>query len=333
MSKNKNCKIFFVGVLLFVTMLLCITAISFLLKNNNNFSSFIGSVLGALISGIITFVVLFITIKQGNENQEKVLNVQSALQAENNLIHVLEKQKEVITESVNKLDNLLFTVQILKVSGVEEISEERKNLINIFSDYLKAMNVIKLNTNIYVDTEKCDGCTDCDIKSYGELSKRKTKLCECFNKVEYNCNLMVQELQMALDECIDTQNLLTQSNAYKKEMFSYEEKIQKCKKNFEINPSDSGIAEKLKQYEAEYAKLEDRVRAINEQVQSALKDIGEKNKNARNKANNIQMCDRNELYNAIMKYFDVYSFYIKENKNFIINNGTLSSNCKKYTFN
>ncbi len=330
---NKNCKIFYVGILLFVVVILCITAISFLLKDNNNFSSFIGSILGAIISGIITFVVLFITIKQGNENQEKILNVQSALQAENNLVHVLEKQKEVITVSVNKLEKLLFTVQLLKVSDVEEISEERKNLINIFSDYRKAMNVIKLNTNIYVDTEKCDGCTDCDIKSYGELSKRKTKLCECFNKVEYNCNLMIQELQMAFDECIDVQSLLAQNNAYKKEMFSYEEIILNCKRNCEINSNDSEISEKLKQYEAEHAKLEERVRAINEQVQSALKDIGEKNKNARNKANSIQMCDRNELYNAIMKYFDVYSFYIKENKNFIINNGTLSSNCKKYTFN
>lgn len=330
---NKNCKIFYVGILLFVVVILCITAISFLLKDNNNFSSFIGSILGAIISGIITFVVLFITIKQGNENQEKILNVQSALQAENNLVHVLEKQKDVITVSVNKLEKLLFTVQLLKVSDVEEISEERKNLINIFSDYRKAMNVIKLNTNIYVDTEKCDGCTDCDIKSYGELSKRKTKLCECFNKVEYNCNLMIQELQMAFDECIDVQSLLAQNNAYKKEMFSYEEIILNCKRNCEINSNDSEISEKLKQYEAEHAKLEERVRAINEQVQSALKDIGEKNKNARNKANSIQMCDRNELYNAIMKYFDVYSFYIKENKNFIINNGTLSSNCKKYTFN
>ena len=323
---NKNCKIFYVGILLFVVVILCITAISFLLKDNNNFSSFIGSILGAIISGIITFVVLFITIKQGNENQEKILNVQSALQAENNLVHVLEKQKEVITVSVNKLEKLLFTVQLLKVSDVEEISEERKNLINIFSDYRKAMNVIKLNTNIYVDTEKCDGCTDCDIKSYGELSKRKTKLCECFNKVEYNCNLMIQELQMAFDECIDVQSLLAQNNAYKKEMFSYEEIILNCKRNCEINSNDSEISEKLKQYEAEHAKLEERVRAINEQVQSALKDIGEKNKNARNKANSIQMCDRNELYNAIMKYFDVYSFYIKENKNFIINSGTLSSN-------
>lgn len=325
---NKRRKTFFGGLLAFVIVILCITAISFFLKDNDNYSSIIGSVLGAIISGVITFIVLFITIKQGNENQEKALNVQSALQVENNLLHLLEKQKEVIIESVNKLDNLLFTVQILKVSDVEELSEERKNLISIFSDYRKAMNVIKLNTDIYVDTSKCDGCTDCNIKSYGELSKRKTKLCECFNKVEYNCNLMVQELQMALDECIDTKKLLAQSNLYQKQMFSCEENIQKYST---LNSNGNGMSEKLKQYEAEYVKLDGQLKAINEQIQFALKDIDEKNKKARSEANNIQMCDRNELYSAIMKYFDVYNFYIKENKSFIANNGTLSNNiCKKY---
>lgn len=331
---NKNSKIFWKGVLIFVVVIVCITIISFFLKDNSNYGSFIGSVLGAIISGGITFIVLFITIKQGNESQEKVLNVQSALQAENNLLHIFEKRKEVITETVNKLDRLLFTVQILKVSGVEEISEEQKNLVNIFSDYRKAMNSIKVNTDIYVDTSKCDGCTDCDIKSYGELSKRKTKLYECFNKIEYGCNLMMQELQAALDKCIDTKNLLAQSNLYQKDIFLYEEYIQNCKKCFMLNPNNNEMLDKLKQYEAECAKFKEQIKAINEQIQSLSKEIGEKNRNARNRANNIQMGDINELYNAIMKYFDIYTYYIKENKLFIINNGTLSNSiCKKYTLN
>lgn len=94
---NKKHKIFFRGLLVFVTVTLCTIAIAFLLKDNNNYSDFIGNI----ITGIITFIVLFITIKQGNKNQEKMLNVQSALQTENNLLHLLEKQKEAITESVN----------------------------------------------------------------------------------------------------------------------------------------------------------------------------------------------------------------------------------------
>lgn len=328
---NKKYKIFVGGLLAFIIVILCITVISFFLKDNNNYSGFIGSVLGAVISGIITFIALFITIKQGNENQEKALNIQSALQVENNMLHLLENQKEIITESVNSLDNLLFTVQILKVAGVEELSVERKNLIGIFSDYRKAMNVIKFNTDIYIDTSKCDGCADCDIKSYGELSKRKTILCECFKKVEYNCNLMVQELQTALDKCIDTQNLLTQRSSYRESLILLEERIQNYKRNTTINPNDNETIEKIKQYEAECAKLQDQIKTIDEQVQLAIVEIDEKNRKARSETNNIQMCDRNELYNAIMKYFDVYSFYIKENKKFIINNGTLSNNkCKKY---
>lgn len=330
---NKKYRIFVGGLLAFIAVILCITAISFLLKDNDNYSGFIGSILGAIISGIITFVALFITIKQGNENQEKALNMQSALQVENNMLHLLEKRKEVITESVNRLDNLLFTVQILKVSGVEELLVERKNLINIFSDYREAMNVIKLNTDIYIDTSKCDGCADCDIKSYGELSKRKTKLCECFNKVEYNCNIMVQELQIALDKCIDTQNLLTQRKSYQEGIILREEQIQNYKRNT-LNPNDNETIEKLKKYEAECAKLQDQIKAIDEQIQSAFIEIDEKNRKARSEASNIQMCDRSELNNAIMKYFDVYNFYIKENKKFIINNGTLSNNiCKKYALN
>lgn len=331
---NKKYRIFVGGLLAFAAVILCITAISFLLKDNDNYSGFIGSILGAIISGIITFIALFITIKQGNENQEKALNMQSALQVENNMLHLLEKRKDVITESVNRLDNLLFTVQILKVSGIEELLAERKNLINIFSDYREAMNVIKLNTDIYIDTSKCDGCADCDIKSYGELSKRKTKLCECFNKVEYNCNIMVQELQIALDKCIDTQNLLTQRKSYQEGMILRKEQIQNYKRYNTINPNDNETIEELKKYEAECVKLQDQIDAIDEQIQSAFIEIDEKNRKARGKANNIQMCDRSELYNAIMRYFDVYNYYIKENKKFIINNGTLSNNiCKKYALN
>lgn len=272
---NKKYRIFVGGLLAFAAVILCITAISFLLKDNDNYSGFIGSILGAIISGIITFIALFITIKQGNENQEKALNMQSALQVENNMLHLLEKRKDVITESVNRLDNLLFTVQILKVSGIEELLAERKNLINIFSDYREAMNVIKLNTDIYIDTSKCDGCADCDIKSYGELSKRKTKLCECFNKVEYNCNIMVQELQIALDKCIDTQNLLTQRKSYQEGIILREEQIQNYKRNT-LNPNDNETIEKLKKYEAECAKLQDQIKAIDEQIQSAFIEIDKK---------------------------------------------------------
>ena len=67
------------------------TVVSFFLKDNANYAAFIGSILETAISGIVTFVVLFITIKNGNENQEKAFNVQSALQVENNLLHLLEK--------------------------------------------------------------------------------------------------------------------------------------------------------------------------------------------------------------------------------------------------
>ncbi len=333
---NRKWKFFKEALLIFIAVILFIIAVSFLLKNiikvnPQNYGSLIGSILGSVITGFITLAALFITIKNGNENQKKALNVQSTLQAENNLLRVLENQKEAITESMSQLDNLLFTVQILKVSGIEDLLEERKNVINIFSDYRKAMNIIKLNTDIYIDTSKCDGCTDCDIKSYGELSKMKTKLRERFNATEYNCSSMIQELHTALDQCIDIQNLFTQRNAYQKQRFTLEGLIQNYKNQMMMNPNDSETFEKLKQCEAEDAKLKEKIEEIDAQTQTALKDVGERNEKARREANKIQMYDRNELYNSIMKYFDAYSFYIKENKDYVTKNGTLSKNvCKKY---
>lgn len=333
---SKKYKILIGSVLVLVVIIALFTAFSFFLTDiikidADAYSNFIGNVLGAMISGIITLVVLFITIKHGNKNQEKVLNEQSALHMENNLLHRLEKEKELISESVNELDILLFSVQILKVSGPEGIVEERKNLIDIFSYYRKAMNVIKLSTNIYIDTSKCDGCTECDIKSFGELSKLKTKLRECFNKVEYNCNLMFQDLQSALDECIDTQNLLTQRTSCQKDMILRQEQIQNYKKYNELNPDDNEILKKLKQYEEESTKLLERIKAIDDQIQIALNRIRDKNEKARSEASRIQICDKNELYNAIMKYFDMYNFYVRENKNYVIKNGTIWQNiCKKY---
>ena len=331
---NKKYKVFIGGLLGFIIVILCITVVSFFLKDNANYAAFMGSIFGAIIAGSINFIVLFITIKQGQENQEKALNMQSALQAEGNLLHSLEKQKESITESVNKLDDLLFTVQILKVAGVEDIADERKNLVKIFSDYRKAMNMIKLNTNIYYDTSKCDGCTDCDIKSYGELSKRKTKLCEFMNKIEYNCNMMFYELQTALDESIDAQNMVTQNGLNKQQLPLHENLVLNYKKQFEQNSSDDKIAEKIKQYETEYAKLEEEIKLTDEKIQLLVKDIGEKNKKAHSMANNIQTCDRSELHKAIMIYFDIYNFYIKENKKFVLEHGMLPIKpCQKYTLN
>lgn len=328
---EKKYKFFVRGLLIFVITLLCITVISFFLKDSSNYSGFIGNVVGAVISGIITIFVLFITIKRGNEEQKESLNMQSALQAENNLRNVFEEQKKIMVESANQLDELLFTVQILKVSGSDGISEERKNLINIFSNYHNAMNTIKLNTDVYIDTSKCDGCTDCEIKSYGELSKRKTKLWECFNNIEYSCNLMFENLRAALDISIDTQALINQNAEYRKTIILYEEQIKNCKDILALNPNDNERLEKLKQYESEYTKLAEQIRTIDIQIQAASNDIGEKNKKARYEANNIQMRDRNELHNAIMKYFDVYRFYIRENKNYVMKNGTLFQNkCKKY---
>lgn len=326
---NKNNKIFIAGLLGFIIIILCITVVSFFLKDNANYAAFIGSILGTIISGIITFAVLFITIKQGNENQEKVLNVQSALQVEDNSLHFMEEQKDSITESVNKLDDLLFIVQILKVSDVKEMSAERKNLIKIFSGFFKAMNVIKLNTNIYIDTSKCDGCTDCDIKSKGDLSKRKTKLFECIRKIEYNCNMMFQELKEALDKSIDVQNLVAEKRIKEQNLLSYENLIH----NYSLrNSNDDRTAEKIKQCEVECAKLQETIKSIDEKIQLVLRDIDEKNKKARSIANNIHMYDRNELQNAIMQYFDVYSFYVEEKKRFVLEHGILPiSTCKKYT--
>ena len=328
---KKERKIFASGLLIFLIVILCTTVISFLFRNNSNFVSFIGTLLGAVISGIITLVVLFITIKQGNENQETALRAQSALQVESNLLHSLEKRREVVAESVNKLDDLLFIVQILKIENPNAISEERKNLIKIISDYREAMNVIKLNTDIYVDTSKCDGCNDCAIKFYGELSRRKTKLCECFNKIDRNCNSMVEKLQVALDNSIDAKNLLAQKDACQKLLNSDEECIQKFKKYPAQDLSEKEIFEKIKQLETECVNLKEKIQAIDEQVQSALNVIGEKNKQAREEANNIQKYDKMELYNAVMMYFDAYSFYIEQNKEYVMKNGALfEKKCKKY---
>ena len=329
---KKERKIFAGCLLIFLIVILCTTVISFLFRNNSNFVSFIGTLLGAVISGIITLVVLFITIKQGNENQETALRLQSALQVESNLLHSLEKRREVVAESVNKLDDLLFMVQNLKIENPDVISEERKNLIKIFSDYREAMNVIKLNTDIYVDTSKCDGCNDCAIKFYGELSRRKTKLCECFNKVERNCNSMVEKLQVALDTSIDAKNLLSQKEVYQKTLLSYEEQVQRYRYYNTMNPFDLEIYEKMKQYEKDYVKLQENIQAIDEQIQLALNVIGEKNKQAREEANNIQIYDKMELYNAVMMYFDAYSIYIDQNKEYVMKNGALfEKKCKKYT--
>ena len=152
------------------------------------------------------------------------------------------------------------------------------------------------------------------------------------NKIEYNCNMMFQELQMALDESIDAKNMVAQNGLNKQQLLVYENLIQNCKEDYERNSNDDKMAEKIKQYETEHAKLEEEIKLTDGKIQLTTQDIGEKNKKARSMANNIQMCDRNELQKAIMFYFDIYVFYIKESKQFVLEHGTFQIKpCQKYT--
>ena len=99
-----------------------------------------------------------------------------------------------------------------------------------------------------------------------------------------------------------------------------------------IHQNDDKIAEKIKQYEAEYAKLEEEIKLTDKKIQLIIQNIDEKNRKARSMANNIQICDRSELQKAIMFYFDIYGFYIKESKQFVQEQGMLPMKpCQKYT--
>lgn len=214
----------------------------------------------------------------------------------NRLVKNLDSNGRFHTDWLNMIyARLRLAKDLLSDDGVIFISidyNENYNLRKICEEIFGSLSFIG---EIYWESKTKSQNT---FSSYNKLQPKEEVILVYSKQIKRRFNL----IQMALDESIDAKNMVTQNGVNMQQLLVYENLIQNCKKDLERNQNDDKIAEKIKQYEAKYAKLEEEIKLTDEKIQLIIQDIDEKNKKARSMANNIQLCDRNELHKAIMLY-------------------------------
>lgn len=301
----------------------------------NDYISFFGGIVGAAISALIAIVALVITISSGNKNQKQALNIQSSLQVENNMTLKMEKARLAITEAYNQLEVLLLMVTHLKLSN-NDYSSERKGIIEIYATFRKAINTIRFNTEIYYDLSRCEGCTDCYVKSYGEFVKRAMELQKHFMKIDKECSYATNELKEAIDIAMDSYNLISQQGNIINGKSKTEGLIRLTQNQLaNANETDkSTIEENISNLEKERQECDAKIDSLQKTLISNSEKIGAKNQKARELAQKISVENKVELDNSIYKYFESYKLYITESITYTSKNGRLFINvCKKYNFN
>ncbi len=290
-------------------------------SNASNLFSFLGGMLGTLLSVAGSFIVLWITIKKNNEHQTKLINEQNSIQVENNLQQKYNREREIFNNAYNSIEQLLITS---KTYMVDESSTTYISVIDrlnsVYTEYRKCINSVLITTNVYTLQDKCVGCTLCDIKSYGELSR-----------VLKDIQTIIKELENSTSEINLKQNIIFDIAVKNKQLVD--------SKSLLINTLTNCKNEQkaFSKTSKDFKNLENNINNISQQLTNAdndifknLNSIKNENKNLFILLNNLETIKLN-FFNKIKEYFEIVKFHVSEQVQFVKNRGrTSSSSCKKY---
>lgn len=175
-------------------------------SRNETEAAYWGAIIGSALVGLIAIMSLIFTLLSNNKNRQETNKLQSSLKVEENFTHGLRKISKEITTAYNQLEIMLLIMRSLKV-GEGGYSLERNNLIEVYSKFRTAINGIRLNTQIYKNLSKCEGCTACHIKTYGELAKETMALQKCFIQIDKECTDAFNGLETVLSIAMDLINI------------------------------------------------------------------------------------------------------------------------------
>lgn len=99
--------------------------------------------------------------KKNNENQNKAhelqtkLNIennhlQTALKVEDSLNRIMEKERSVLANTYNQLENFLFTVSNMLYKN-DDFIEMKNDFLWLYGEFFSAINNIKFNSEIFDD--------------------------------------------------------------------------------------------------------------------------------------------------------------------------------------
>lgn len=316
--------------------------------SGNDVLNFTGGIIGSVIAGMIAVVTFHCTLKNNNENQNKAhdlqtkLNIennhlQTSLKVEDNLNRKMEKERSVLANTYNQLENFLFTVANMLFKN-DDFIEMRNNFIRLYGEFLSSINNIKFNSEIFDDRDLCENCEMCEIKTYGTLVKFAMDIQKEIFIIDEECRIVLNHLVTALNMVAQSKQLLDEKSNLQQTNIN-NDKLIAIKKSQIINPIGALMPQEQTYYNEILSMLENikqnnkRISEIEVLIGNNFKLIGDEVNLAKSKAAQIDNKQKMQLYTLIRKYFSIYNSYIKEVVFDVQKNGkTINGGCAKLDF-
>lgn len=316
--------------------------------SGNDVINFTGGIIGSLIAGMIAIFTFNCTLKNNNENQNKAhelqtkLNIennhlQTSLKVEDNLNRLMEKERSVLANTYNQLENFLFTVANMLYKN-DDFIVVKNDFIRLYGEFLSSINNIKFNSSIFDDRSLCESCEMCEIKTYGALVKVAMDIQKEIFIIDEECRIVLDNLASALNMADQTKPLLDEKSNLQQFNMNYENQIA-VKKSQVINtigaltPQEQACNNEILSM-LEYIKQNNlRISEIDVLKGNNLKFIDDKLNLAKSKAAQIDNKQKMQLGTLIRKYFSIYNSYIKEVVYDVQMNGNkINRSCAKLDF-
>lgn len=332
--KDKISKVLVVILIIALILFSCVgifclfnSLIAYKTASGNDFINFTGGIIGSLIAGMIAIFTFNRTLKNNNENQNKAhelqtkLNIennhlQTSLKVEDNLHRILEKERSVLANTYNQLENSLFTVANMLYKN-DDFIEMKNDFIRLYGAFLSSINNIKFNSSIFDDRSLCESCEMCEIKTYGALVKVAMDIQKEIILIDEECRIVLDHLVSALNMAAQSKQLFDEKSNLEQINMNTERLIA-VKKSQIINPIGALTPQEQIYYNEILAMLENikqnnqRILEIDGLTGNNLKLIGDEINLAKSKAAQIDNKQKMQLYTLIQKYFSIYNSYIKE---------------------
>lgn len=316
--------------------------------SGNDFINFVGGIICSLIAGMIAVVTFLCTLKNNNKNQNEAhelqtkLNIennhlQTSLKVEDNLNRKMEKERSVLANTYNQLENFLFTVANMLFKN-DDFIEMKNDFIRLYGEFVSSINNIKFNSEIFDDRSFCENCQMCEIKTYGTLVKFATDIQKEIFIIDEECRFVLDHLVSALNTAAQTKSLLDEKSNLQQININNERLIVIYKSQI-INHKEVLTPQEQTYYNEIHSMLENikqnnlRISEIDVLSGNNLKFIDDEINLAKSKAAQIDGKLKIQLYNLIRKYFSIYNSYVKEVVIDVQKNGkTINGGCAKLDF-
>jgi len=287
---------------------------------------------GIILATTVPLVVLILTLRSNRKAQEKNSNIQNSLLAKGNINKEINRTRNSVTAAYNQMDEFLFITSTMKPrSG--DIQRYIDKVERIYILFRQSINGMRFNTEIYRRQGLCEGCTLCDIKLTGDLSKATSKLQEVIIGIDREVSGAFSYLQEALEGAATSYDLIKLQNNtaeldrhYNSQLDTLDEMRRRTYYNeSEINKLDdeaASVTARKTENEAEFKKVE-------RDLATLMDKIGKLNAKGRDKINDVIIKSKPQLDTAISEYFDLYREYARQYSNFILLNGKPDIKCKK----